>query len=108
MAKTPGGWFYSEKYRHYQKVNKGVYVYITRTLAGWQAQLYFRGEMGYCELEVRTPDRKAEGFLKMLVIAEDWLEKYADGDREKVRKDRFHVFNPNGVWADHEKKEYIV
>jgi hypothetical protein len=105
---APPGWFFSKNFQHYQKVNRGVYAYVSPLIFGWKAQLYLRGNVSSCELEARTEDVTKEGFMKMISLAEEWLNKYQDGDREKIKEDRFCIYNPNGVWIDSIKKEYWI
>lgn len=102
-------WFYSKTFHHYQKVNNKVYAYVSSMIGGaWKAQMYYRGSTGLCELEVRTSTTGEEGFLKMIQLADSWLESYSDGDSSRIQQDKYHVFNPQGVWADHSKKEYWI
>jgi len=106
---APLGWFYSEKFNYWQKTKGKVVVYVSRLIFGYQAQLYYRGQLGFCELEVRTNSKGEAGYLKMFVLAEIWLEKYQDGDSEKISKDIYHISNPNGVWLEnHNDKKYLI
>jgi hypothetical protein len=90
------GWYYSSKYDHWQKVNDCVYAYVTPMAWGYyKAQLYMRATTALCSLEVRTEN----DVQKMFSLAEEWLTKYADGNMEKIVKDKYSIDNPNGVWG---------
>lgn len=102
-------WFWSKKFNHWQKRNDKVYCYVTPLLFGYQAQLYITGTASLCSLEVRTSDQTKEGVSKMIAIAEEWLDKYSDGNLEKIHKDKFSIENPEGVWRkDTEKKAWWI
>lgn len=103
---APEGWFYSDRYKQFQKVNNKVYVYVSRLMFGWQTQLYFRRDVSYCTLEVRTSDVSDEGLNKMFAMGEEWLDKYGD-NTENIEEDKYHISNPNGVWRNG-KKEYWI
>ena len=107
---SPPGWFHSPLYNQYQKVNKKVYVYVMRTLYGWQVQLYRRGDTSMCELEARTCDIDEIGFLKMISLGDKWLKEYGNLETNKLMQDKFHVFNQEGVWGEknYYKKEYNI
>lgn len=106
---APQGWFYSEKFDYWQKTRDKVVVYVSRLLYGYQVQLYYRGQISFCELEARTSDVDETGYLKMFVLGEIWLDKYSDGDSEKINNDDFHIANPKGVWIENrEEKNYWI
>jgi hypothetical protein len=96
---APEGWFHSSLYNQYQRVNNKVYVYVIRNLYGWQAQLYSRGNISLCELEVRTSDVTENGFMKMISLGDQWLEAYGPDDSSELEKDTYHIANPDGVWG---------
>lgn len=107
---APEGWFHSSLYNQYQRVNKKVYVYVIRNLSGWQAQLYSRGNISHCELEVRTSDSSEIGFLKMISLGDQWLETYGTDGSSDLEKDLYHIANPEGVWGmkRRDKKEFWI
>jgi hypothetical protein len=97
-------WFWSERFKVYQKVNKEVYVYVSRLLFGWQAQCYLRGNVTMCTLEARTSDTSDVGFKKMIATGEEWLEKYGE-NVEEMRDDFFHI---DGEAWNNGKKEFWI
>jgi hypothetical protein len=100
-------WFFSQRWSTYQRTNGRVAVYIERhTYGAYALKLYVRGEISVCKLEARIT--RIGRFSDLLALAGKWLEEYADGDMERIRQDRYFIFNPNGVWADCEKKEYYL
>jgi hypothetical protein len=106
MIAIPPGWFFSETMNSYQKVNNEVYVYIQPMLWGYHhAQLYMRGSTGFCTLEART-ERNTH---QLFALAESWLEKYNDGNVERLRVDYYHINNLNGAWGvDYDKKAFWI
>ena len=107
--KAPLGWFYSDTFNYWQKTNDRVVVYVSQLLYGYQVQLYYRGQISFCELEARTNDTSQTGYLKMFVLGEAWLDKYSNGDSELIQNDAFHISNPNGVWIKNaEEKNYWI
>ncbi|HMG14964.1 MAG TPA: hypothetical protein VK590_05935 [Saprospiraceae bacterium] len=106
---APHEWFYSDTFDYWQKTRGKVVVYVSRLMYGYQVQLYYRGKLSYCELEARTSDQDETGYLKMFVLGEIWLDKYSDGNSEKIRNDSFHIANPKGFWiSNHEEKKYWI
>jgi len=107
--KTPIGWFYSNTFNYWQKTNGRVVCYISPLISGFQAQLYIRGEISVCELEVRTDNRTLKGIDKLFEISEEWLHLYKDGNLSTIQEDPYAIANPNGVWRKNLKdKEYWV
>lgn len=102
---APLEWFYSDKFSYWQKTRGKVVVYVSRLMDGYQVQLYYRGQLSYCELEARTSDEGENGYLKMFVLGEIWLDKHSTGDSEKVKNDSFHIANPSGVWIKNRKEK---
>jgi hypothetical protein len=106
---APLGWFYSDKFGYWQKTRGKVVVYVSELIYGFQVQLYYRGQISFCELEARTSDQDETGYLKMFVLGEIWLDKYNDGNSEKINNDSFHIANPKGVWIENrEEKNYWI
>jgi hypothetical protein len=106
---APLGWFYSDKFDYWQKTRGEVVVYVSSLIYGFQVQMYYRGKISFCELEARTSDQDEFGYLKMFVLGEIWLDKYSDGDSDKINNDSFHIANPKGVWIEnHEEKNYWI
>jgi hypothetical protein len=106
---APEGWFYSEKFNYWQKVEGKVVVYISELIYGYQVQLYYKGKIDFCELEARTNMKTEKGYKKLFMIGEMWLLNYSDGDSKKIQNDQYHISNPNGVWVkNREEKKYWI
>jgi hypothetical protein len=97
------GWVYSGKFKHYQKVNNKVYVYVTPQLFGrWVGQLYKRGDTGLCMLEARVEEN--EEIEKLFTLAEKWLDKYGNGF-DDIHNDPYFPFQENWQGKDITQKE---
>lgn len=107
VTSTQDGWFYSPKFNHAQKVNEGVYCYVSNMLYGFVVQLYMRGDTGYCQLEARSTSRDIVGALKMFELGEEWLQKYSSGDLKEIEKDFFSISNREGAWREGSKEYWI-
>lgn len=101
------GWFYSYKFNHAQKVNDGVYCYVTPLLCGFNVQLYLRGDTSFCKLEARTGSETVEGLIKMFELGDQWLDKYSTGDMKEIEQDFFSISNPVGAWREGSKDNWI-
>lgn len=87
--KFENGWIFSLEFRHFQKRNGQVYVYVTPQMFGrWIVQAYTTGTKAGCSLEARIQDpSKVE---KLFTLGEKWLEKYENGlKNEELRKDPY-------------------
>lgn len=106
---TERGWHYNARLNVYQKVKGRVFVYVSKLLFGYMVQLYLRGRknMMICHLEARTSD--PANLEKLFEMGEEWLEKYQDGDLNKIQQDMYSIANPDGVWGKdvHLKKYWI-
>jgi hypothetical protein len=87
------GWFYNS-FHVYQRVNNGVYVYVSRMLGFYTLQLYERGTASMCTLEARSKDNTNDLFL----LGEEWLLKYGDWDETLLREDQHYIGQP--AWRD--------
>ncbi|GAB6474130.1 hypothetical protein CON36_35415 [Bacillus cereus] len=111
-ANVPDGYFFSPTYRHYQKVQNQIYVYVTPELGhSWKVQAYIRGTAEMCSLEARiymnsnelptlySPDeileRYGQNISKLFELAEIWLDRYGD-DSEAMKADVFNPFHIKG------------
>jgi len=101
------GWFYSPKFNHGQKVNKGVYCYVSFMLYGFVVQLYLRKDTGFCLLEARTSDKNEKGLEKMFALGEQWLNKYESGNVEEIGNDFYSISNREGAWRVGSKEHWI-
>ncbi|QST02111.1 hypothetical protein IMZ31_21920 (plasmid) [Pontibacillus sp. ALD_SL1] len=106
MVRVPEGFFFSETYHHYQKVNNEIYVYVTPELFGrWKAQAYLRGTTGFCSLETRIQaDGDPKKIEKLFHVAESWLHLYGD-DPESMKEDPFNPFHKDG-WQGADLEAY--
>lgn len=93
ISKNNEGWFYSENFDHWQKVNNKVYVYVRPQLFGrWIVQMYIRGTASVCSLEARIDD--GVSFQKLFELGEIWMKKYKD-DISTIEQDVFYPFQEN-------------
>lgn len=92
----------------WQKCNDRVTVYVHRDynhkLGMYIVQLYRRsqlskGDLG-CDLEFRS--RRTEG---LFLVAEAWLERYADGDLVRISNDDACPSNPSGWWTKSKEEQ---
>lgn len=88
----PEGWFFNN-FGVIQKTQGRVYCYINRMIGFYTLQLYGRGNVFMCDLEIRSEDLQ-----EMFDQAEKWLEQYKDGDMKKVHSDYYSPHNPQGYW----------
>lgn len=92
------GW-YLNSFKVWQKVNGGVYTYVSPRMYGmYCAQLYIRGTASICSLEARTVSYTTN-VSTIFSLAESWLVKYSDGDHTKIRTDFYSINNPTGAWS---------
>lgn len=106
---APEGWFYSETFNYWQKTNKRVVCYVSQIIGGYQAQLYIRGDIFFCELEARIDNPSEVGFLKMFEIGSNWLSLYESGELPLIHLDDFSIRNPQGFWRERpEEKRFWV
>lgn len=108
VTSTQEGWFYSPEFNHAQKVNDGVYCYVSHLIFGYNVQLYIRGNVFMCELEARVDGQTVKGLHTLFQLAEDWLHQYKNGCLDEIRKDIYSVHNPDGVWFDGNKDYWIT
>lgn len=124
-VEVPDGYFFSETFNHFQKVNDRVYVYITPGLCNrWTVQAYKTGTAAVCSLEARINwvaegegNNMSESFLierlgrniqKLFHLAEIWLEKYGKNPEGMVH-DEYNPFNEKG-WMGYDltKKDIYI
>jgi len=106
---APAGWFYSDTFNYWQRTNGRVVCYVSPIIGGFQAQLYLRGDLSMCELEVRTDKMTEQGYDRMFQIGNEWLSKYAEGHLSTMHEDLYSIKNPNGVWRKNpENKGYWI
>lgn len=104
---VPDGYFFSSRYRHYQRVRNQIYVYVTPEWGhSWKVQAYIRGTADVCSLEAKihmksnvelhklSPDeileRYGQNISKLFELAEIWLDRYGD-DAEAMKADVFRI-----------------
>ena len=82
---VPEGWFYTENdFQRFQKVNKGIYVYVLPHAFGrWVLQAYRRGNVCMCEMEARVHVDSENGFNAMEIkrlfdLGDEWLDSYGN------------------------------
>jgi hypothetical protein len=106
------GWHYNKNYNIYQKVNGGVFVYVSRLSfgQGYMVQLYLKGHenMQSCQLEAKTSIHPLLDYL--FELGEEWLIKYSSGDLALIHRDKYSISNPHGVWGSekHLEKYWIT
>ncbi|MDB5053489.1 MAG: hypothetical protein JWM44_1539 [Bacilli bacterium] len=92
------GWFFSPKFRYYQKVVGQAIVYMERMLGHYRLLLYRKGEpIVMCTMEARIYEEYGPERLFDLGLA--WLEKYQGWDKAALVKDKYFLGNPDGVWG---------
>lgn len=109
---VPEGFFFSERFGLFQKVNKKIYVYVVPEMhTRWKVQAYERGTAAMCSLEARihweeTGEvhnlsreelimRYRNNIIKLFRLADKWLEKYGES-MEEVEKDIYSPFCESG------------
>lgn len=97
------GWFYSPKWKYYQRVKGNVVCYVQKHLFGrYILQLYLTGPMGICDLEYRVEDGNP---MPLFELGEKWLEEFKEGDEERIYKHEYSPHNPEGYWQTKYRKE---
>ncbi|UJF36611.1 hypothetical protein [Paenibacillus hexagrammi] len=99
------GWFFSDNpdLNYYQQVRGNVVAYVERMGYFYVTKMYYKGQIGACELEARI--QREYGAEQVFEIAEIWLERYQDGDPGKIEADKFHIWNE--AWSDERKHCYL-
>lgn len=80
------GWMFNN-FGVYQKVNKDVYVYVSRMMGFYTVQMYERATIGLCTLEARS-ETNIEGLFQ---LGEEWLNKYEKWDADEIMKDPYYI-----------------
>jgi hypothetical protein len=105
------GWFFSERFNYYQRVNGKAVVYLERQMyPGYVIKFYLKGGIAVCSLEARLNIHGSSTLDELLELAERWLSDYGDGDLARIRKDKYSIENPDGVWLSDEfgEKAYYI
>lgn len=85
------GWFFTPQFNVYQKVNKNVYVYVSRQFGFYTLQMYERGTVSLCTFEARS-ENNIQALFK---LGESWLEEYQDFVHEEIMACPYYIGNPN-------------
>lgn len=81
------GWFYTPTFSVYQRVNKDVYVYVSKAIGFYMVQLYERGTASFCTLEARS-ENNVEALFK---LGEEWLIRHKNWDSQAISMDKHYI-----------------
>lgn len=93
------GWFFTQTFNVYQRVNQDVYVYISKQFGFYTLQLYQRGTTNFCTLEARS-ETNLEALFK---LGETWLHDFEHYEETKILSCPYYIGNPelhNVFWIE--------
>ena len=87
------GWFYTPKWRYYQRCEGNVVAYIEKMVGFYRLHVTWKGQLGMCDIEYWNED-----FDLALNKAVKLLDKYKDSEKEDLWNNFFSPHNLNGFW----------